>query len=588
MSLLIAGSAWAFDVGTNYNSANMSYPANSTISQYIVFNSAMQAGGTISFSVDAHGGGGRPLQHDTGQLRIEFYNGASMVGFSQTSYSSGNLLQMNAWSTAPGDNSEPWSTLSLSTSTCGSAGSCSSVTSMKVIMIGTDTSWWAGNYGPQWRLPTVTFNGGSNLAYNPEFGSYGGTMAQGWTSSSGWGACGTTSGSVMCTTTAAGVTANMSGGGYSDTGGTTGGQPGGYSGTLSIADANAGTGGGSGGGSAAPTVVSTSTTNSTSTAVTYGSSSVTGTSPTVRTIIGTDINGNPVVYYYQDTTQIVSTPETTTITTTPVTTTTYSDGTTTTSNGTPTSTATTRTIYSTNIVPGVTPTIVDATVANSIFIDQVGANNTITVDQSGNRNRLQGIGQQDAVIYGNNNTVSITQGGINSSPNRLDLYLNGDFNSVTTSQGINTSMDSTAGHYQTLSITGSSNTVSTQQSNNGSGNHLMTTTITGNSNNVTAIQTGNNSKTATTSITGNSNTVGLSQSGTGQHSVEATLLGTGNSASVTQTGGYANSASITLQNAGGASSATLVQNGNTGSNAYSVTQICSNPAGCSVSVTQTK
>ena len=215
----------------------MSYPAGSTISQIIVFNSAMQAGGTIEFNVDAHAGGGRPLQHDTGNIKIEFYTSSgTLLSTSQTSYNQ-NLLQMNAWSSGPGDNSEAWVNINLTVNNCG--GNCTNVAYMKIIMIGTDTSWWAGNYGPQWRLPSVTFNGGSNLVYNPEFGNHNSTMAQGWTSSSGWGACGTTSGSVMCTTTAAGVTANISGGGYDPNGGTTSSQAGGYSSSLSASNPTA-------------------------------------------------------------------------------------------------------------------------------------------------------------------------------------------------------------------------------------------------------------------------------------------------------------------------------------------------------------
>ena len=311
-------SVFAFDVGTNYNSANMSYPAGSTISQFIVFDSTMQAGGTITFTVDAHGGGGRPLQHDSAKIQIQFFNGGTLLGTKESSLIT--LEQMNAWSNSPGDNSEPWETLSVTSSNCDPVGSCATVTHMKIVMVGTDSSWWAGNYGPQWRLPTVTYNGGNNLAYNPEFGSYGGTMAQGWASSSGWGACGTTSGSVMCTTTAAGVTANMSGGGYSATGGTTSGQPGGYSGTLSIADANAGTGGGSGGGAAPPTV--------TSTVVTYST----------RTVVS-----GATTYVYR----------------TPVTTTNYSDGTSTSSSG-------TEALYQTKVASTVTTNTISGTTLTTI------------------------------------------------------------------------------------------------------------------------------------------------------------------------------------------------------------------------------
>ena len=109
----MVSTANAFESGTDYNSANMSYTANSTISQIVVLDSVMQSGGTITFSVEAHAGGGRSLQHDTGQLKLEYYNGSTLLGSSETSYATNNLLQMNAWSSGPGDNSEPWSTLTL-------------------------------------------------------------------------------------------------------------------------------------------------------------------------------------------------------------------------------------------------------------------------------------------------------------------------------------------------------------------------------------------------------------------------------------------------------------------------------------------
>lgn len=275
--MIIPMLAQAFDSSTDYNTANMSYPADSTISQIVVFDNAMQAGTNLTFTVDAHAGGGRNLQHDTGQLKLEFYNSSNtLLGSAQTSYATGNLLMANTWSSVPGDNPADWQTLTLSTSTCGSAGSCAGVAYMKVIMIGTDTSWWAGNYGPQWRLPTLTSNGGNNIIYNPEFGSYNGVMAQGWTSSSGWGACGTTSGSVMCTTTTAG-TANSHGGGPSATGGTTSGQAGGYSSTLTVANANAGTGGGA---SLPPAPTTTTSTNAAGSTVTASLGQTTDTSIT--------------------------------------------------------------------------------------------------------------------------------------------------------------------------------------------------------------------------------------------------------------------------------------------------------------------
>lgn len=273
-----------FNSGSNYNTANMSFQANSTISQDIVFDSNMQAGGTFDFTVNVHGGGGRPLQHDTGNIKLQFYTSSgALVTSAQTSYTN-NLLQMNAWSSAPGDNSEPWSTLSLSYNL--TAADAASVAYVKVTMIGTDSSWWAGNYGPQWQMPTLTFNGGStNILYNPEFGvDPGNVQAQGWASSTNYsGVCGVTSGSATCVTNATGVTANMSGGGYSATGGSTSGTPGGYSSTLTSTTilATVNNGGvppsGSGGGSPGPVTNNSGTTASNPSGTTVTTVTNTGT-----------------------------------------------------------------------------------------------------------------------------------------------------------------------------------------------------------------------------------------------------------------------------------------------------------------------
>ena len=114
IALTLIAPGYAFNSGSNYNTVNMSYQANSTISQNIVFDAAMQAGGTFNFSVNAHSGGGRPLQHDTGNVKLEFYNSSGgLVVSSQTNYSQ-NLLQMNAWSSGAGDNSEAWITITHS------------------------------------------------------------------------------------------------------------------------------------------------------------------------------------------------------------------------------------------------------------------------------------------------------------------------------------------------------------------------------------------------------------------------------------------------------------------------------------------
>ena len=156
MLILFSCSSFAFDVGTNYNSANMSYAAGSTISQYVVLDNTMRSASSITFTVDAHGGGGRPNEHDTGNIRLTFYNSSGGVVYTQQTNYSQNLTQMNAWSTGPGDNSAPWVTLSMTVSSCG--GDCSSVAYMKIEMIEhTD-------FNPETQIRVIGVGGGGGNA----------------------------------------------------------------------------------------------------------------------------------------------------------------------------------------------------------------------------------------------------------------------------------------------------------------------------------------------------------------------------------------------------------------------------------------
>jgi hypothetical protein len=234
---------------TNYNSIATAY-VTTTISQNVVFNSAMQQGGTFTFSALAHNGGGRPNEADTANVRIQFYAaGGALLSTVNSNYNR-NLPNPNG---APGnpwaDPSVPWTTLTVSSVNCG--GSCSNVAYATVSMYGVDGSFWAGDYGPWYRAPTLQQNGGGNLLYNPEFGPAYGYNAQGWTTNPGMGACqGAWGGSNPCIVNSsgtpgqstAGLVANENGGGPSTTGGTTSGTAGGYNSTMSVTNAGPGTG----------------------------------------------------------------------------------------------------------------------------------------------------------------------------------------------------------------------------------------------------------------------------------------------------------------------------------------------------------
>jgi hypothetical protein len=385
-----------------YNSIATAY-VTTTISQFVVFDSTMQQGGTFDFSVLAHNGGGRAGQSDTANVKIEFFtSGNALVTSANTSFSN-NLPNPTALGGNPQiDPAVPWTTLAISKTL--TQAQAATVAYANVSMYGIDGSYWAGDYGPWYRAPTLTVNGGgNNMLYNPEFGPYNNITAQGWTASPGFGACqGAWGGSNACIVNSSGqpgqstvgLVANQNGGGPSATGGTTSGTAGGYNSTMSTNNP--------GGGTpapaptpAAPTVVSTTAGPSTSTSTsTPGQSTSTSSNTngvTVNTAVAT--RGATVTTVAQadasnkgaktiDVTRVITTTNTTpvttvtthttpvttvTVTTTPITTTTvttptiittWSDGSTTTANDTPvtTTSVTNQVVTTTNVTNQVTQT----------------------------------------------------------------------------------------------------------------------------------------------------------------------------------------------------------------------------------------
>ena len=345
----------AHSQAVEYNAIATAY-VTTTISQNVVFNSTMQQGGTFSFSVLAHNGGGRAGQSDTANVKIEFYTAGGALVTSVNSTNSGNLPNPNAVCGNPCiDTTVPWSTLTISKTL--TSAEAANVAYARVSMYGVDGSFWAGDYGPWYRAPTFQLNGGGNLTYNPEFGPYNGATAQGWVSNPGFGACqGAWGGSNACIVNSDGVpgsstvglVANANGGGPSATGGTTSGTAGGYNSTMSVTNAGTGATAGAPPPPPAPTVTGTS--------VTY----------TTRTV--------------------VTSPGVTSTYRTPVTTTTYSDGTSTSTNGTEAlyqtkvaSTVTTNKIVGTTLTTYTTPINTVTTVGvNGTTIESNGAVVTTT------------------------------------------------------------------------------------------------------------------------------------------------------------------------------------------------------------------
>jgi hypothetical protein len=211
-SLFLCFSVNSQDVEAN-NAIKMGYNFV-TVSQNVVFDNTMRAGGTLTLSAQAMDGGGR-APGDPFVIRMVFYNSNNAIlNTAQLS----NTLVYGA--TTP-------TTYTTTTTNCG--GSCANVAYVKVEFYGKDGGFWAGNYGPYIINPSLSFNGGPNILYNPQFGVYGTNgFAQGWTSSNGWQNCQLYSGAQTCVIN---NNAPVNGGNYSATGGTSSGTAGGYTAT---------------------------------------------------------------------------------------------------------------------------------------------------------------------------------------------------------------------------------------------------------------------------------------------------------------------------------------------------------------------
>jgi hypothetical protein len=206
------------------------------------------------------------------------------------------------------------------------------------------------------------------------------------------------------------------------------------------------------------------------------------------------------------------------------------------------------------------------------------AETTQRLNQNGNEINIDQIGD--------NNSITIRQGVSATGKNRIELYSNGSSNTYNLNQGYLTDGTVMGGdgsnHYLYLNVTGSNNTITKQQTGTTNFNE---TTVSGNTNNLTNIQQGNSPKILFQNIVGNSNTVTTNQKDTGNHYLDINLTGTGHNVNAIQQGSGNHAATIQFTNSGGASSLNLNQSGST-NQTYSIQQSCTNPAGCSATVTQ--
>ena len=206
------------------------------------------------------------------------------------------------------------------------------------------------------------------------------------------------------------------------------------------------------------------------------------------------------------------------------------------------------------------------------------AETTQRLNQNGNEINIDQIGD--------NNSITIRQGVSATGKNRIELYSNGSSNTYNLNQGYLTDGTVVGGdssnHYLYLNVTGSNNTITKQQTGTTNFNE---TTVSGNTNNLTNIQQGNSPKILFQNIVGNSNTVTTNQKDTGTHYLDINLTGNGHNVNAIQEGTGNHVATIQFTNSGGASSLNLNQSGAT-NQTYSIQQSCTNPAGCSATVTQ--
>ena len=223
---------------------------------------------------------------------------------------------------------------------------------------------------------------------------------------------------------------------------------------------------------------------------------------------------------------------------------------------------------------------------NSVYIDQVGANNQINVSQVGHYNQVDGVGATYAPVQGSLNNITIRQGDPGSpvGKNLIDLSVQGTgSNTLNLNQGRDTVGNSTGtdvgNHYQSVSVAGYSNQITTNQQNaGGSVGHYLEANIVGNYNTVGLVQTdGTTQKQTFASVNGNNNVLNASQTGLGNHYLDVSLNGNGNSATVSQYGNTANAATLNLTNAGGPSTVNLTQ---TGGQVYNITTVCVTAGGC--------
>jgi hypothetical protein len=164
------------------------------------------------------------------------------------------------------------------------------------------------------------------------------------------------------------------------------------------------------------------------------------------------------------------------------------------------------------------------TADSQVYIEQIGNQNTIVIDQSGTRNNYA-----EYIGNGDSNTVAVSQG--------------------TTGPGTN---------YAQVNVTGSSNAVNVVQNSTG-GTKSAFVTVDNNSNTVTLLQKDSGGHHADINVSGGNKTVDVVQEGSGNHMAKIELSGAATSISVNQAGSTSQSYSIQHSCAANCSAITVIQ-----------------------------
>ena len=241
----------------------------------------------------------------------------------------------------------------------------------------------------------------------------------------------------------------------------------------------------------------------------------------------------------------------------------------------------------------------------SLQADVIGDNNYAWLEAGGSSshvsNAIQLYQAGDShyayleVFTGTYNNIDAYQGNGQDDNHAYVLLGSGsDSNNLKVWQGKHadgsTDGDETGDHEAYWTVTGDNNVLASYQTDvnrggGGGGGHHLANIITGDSNNVDHTQMGKAGHDGFIEISGDSNTVDLYQRGNGGVKwADIVLDGDGHTVDVNQRGSNAATAAIDLTYGTGAYNLNLTQNVTTSAGSYSITGVCYNTAGCTVTV----